>query len=73
MEHYPTRAYWNTGKVLYYWDQRDLYGAIDHFLVRPDLCWGIGSLALEWTRQHHLYRHRVEGLLATVKERLGIS
>lgn len=58
--------------LVYYYDRVDLFDKIDYYLTKPDERETIRQGGYETTFKEHLYRHRCEELIRTVKERLRI-
>jgi hypothetical protein len=55
-----------------YQDRPMMHQLVDFFLVRPEARQRVAANGLERTRREHTYVHRVETLVRTVKERLGL-
>lgn len=66
-------AYRDGEHLRLYRDRDHLYELIDHYLERPAERRSIAAQGLLRTQNSHLYRHRVETLLAVVQERLGVG
>lgn len=67
-----TRHYRHPEEVVYYTDRDNLYSKIDWALANRAAAREIAEAGLARTLAEHTYRHRVEELLKTVKERLGV-
>lgn len=63
------RHYSHCREIVYYNSRDDLVGLIEHYREREKDRHEIAQAALERTRREHTYRHRVERLLAVLKER----
>lgn len=60
------------GCLEYYGTRTELHAAIDYLLRSPEVRARLQENARTVTVERHLYRHRCEQLINTVKERLGI-
>lgn len=67
-----SRHYTPWTEVQYYENRDHLYSLIEGALRNPEEMHRVASAALERTKAQHLYRHRCEVLVQTVRERLKI-
>lgn len=67
-----TGHYGDGEEIVYYADRAELHRQVAHYLEHPEERRRMAEAALARTLREHTYRHRVEKLVATVKERLGV-
>lgn len=65
-----THQYQPNTELVYYRDRPEFHNLIRHYIRHPEERRPIQEAALKRTEQEHLYRHRCEALIQTVKERL---
>jgi spore maturation protein CgeB len=58
-------------EILVYRDLGELRRLLDHYLARPDEARAIGENARRRALAEHTLRHRVEEMLAVIRERFG--
>ncbi len=72
-----TGQYRHNEEIVYYTDRENLRSKIDYLLRGDDYVSEfrhvLGQRALIRTQTEHLYRHRCESMLRTIKERLGVG
>lgn len=65
-----TPHFFHDKEIIYYTDRDNLYSKLDYCIENAPYCRRVSQAALERCLCQHLYRHRCETLIETVKERL---
>lgn len=67
------RQHYTISELPMYQSRKTCEMLIDQFLQAPQYRADIARAGYERTMKEHLYRHRLQSMLSTIKERLGIS
>lgn len=59
-------------ELVFYHSHQELHDLIGHYLASPEERWSIQSMGLARTLNQHLYRHRLERLVAIVENRANL-